>query len=110
MLFIIYRCLANDDTNKAFSYSHSIHITLNAVVFAIGLLSGSQTQIIQNYGFIPNHLFYVSNVADNGNNNNNPADSAQQNPLSSSLPLQPSEPPPQSSSSLRESLTRLFTS
>jgi rhomboid protease GluP len=81
-------------------------ITLNAVIFAIGLLSGSQTQIIQNYGFIPNHLFYVGNANDDGNNNN-PADSAQQNPSSSLLPLQLSEP---QSSSLPESLTRLFTS
>ena len=32
-------------------------ITLNAVIFAIGLLSGSQTQTIQNYGFIPNDSF-----------------------------------------------------
>ena len=66
-------------------------ITLNAVIFAIGLLSGSQTQIIQNYGFIPNHLFYVkSNANDDGGNdnenNNNPADNSQQNPLYSSLP------------------------
>ena len=95
---------------KRFPMATASIITLNTVIFAIGLLSGSQTQIIQNYGFIPNHLFHVSNVADNGNNNNNPADSAQQNPLSSSLPLQSSEPPPQSSSSLHESLTRLFTS
>ena len=90
-------------------------ITLNAVIFAIGLLSGSQTQIIQNYGFIPNDLFYVrSNANDDGNNNNNPAESAQQNPLSSSSPspphLQSSSEPPQSSSLLPESLTRLFTS
>ena len=53
-------------------------ITLNAVIFAIGLLSGSQTQTIQNYGFIPNDLFYMkSNANDDGgnnnNNNNNPA-------------------------------------
>jgi len=47
-------------------------IILNAVIFAIGLVSGEQTQIIQNYGFIPNHIFNVYN----GNNNN-----AQQNPL-----------------------------
>lgn len=93
-------------------------ITLNAVIFAIGLLSGSQTQIIQNYGFIPNDLFYVkSNANDDGgnNNNNNPtADNTQQNPLSSSLPpLQSSSELPQSSSLsslLAESLTRLFTS
>jgi rhomboid protease GluP len=88
-------------------------ITLNAVIFAIGLLSGSQTQIIQNYGFIPNDLFYVkSNANDDwNNNNNNPADSAQQNLLSSSLlPLQSSEPPQSLTSLLPESLTRLFTS
>ena len=89
-------------------------ITLNAVIFAIGLLSGSQTQTIQNYGFIPNDLFYVkSNANDDGGNNNNPAaDNSQQNPLSSSLPpLQSSSELPQSSSSLlAESLTRLFTS
>ena len=90
-------------------------ITLNAVIFAIGLLSGSQTQTIQNYGFIPNDLFYMKSNAndDGGNNNNNPAaDNSQQNPLSSSLPpLQSSSELPQSSSSLlAESLTRLFTS
>jgi membrane associated rhomboid family serine protease len=88
-------------------------ITLNAVIFAIGLLSGSQTQIIQNYGFIPNHLFYVSNIANDDGNNNNPAESAQQNPLSSSPslpPLQSSEPSQSSSSLLPESFTRLFTS
>jgi rhomboid protease GluP len=92
-------------------------ITLNAVIFAIGLLSGSQTQIIQNYGFIPNDLFYVrSNANDDGgnNNNNNPAaDNTQQNPLSSLPPLQSSSELPQSSSLsslLAESLTRLFTS
>jgi rhomboid protease GluP len=93
---------------KRFPVATASIITLNAVIFAIGLLSGSQTQIIQNYGFIPNHLFYVGNANDDGNNNNNPADSAQQNPSSSLLPLQLSEP--QSSSSLPESLTRLFTS
>jgi rhomboid protease GluP len=95
---------------KRFPVATASIITLNAVIFAIGLLSDSQTQIIQNYGFIPNHLFYADNTNDDGNNNN-PADSAQQNPLSSSLPLQSSEP--QSSSpqpSLPESLTRLFTS
>ena len=92
-------------------------ITLNAVIFAIGLLSGSQTQIIQNYGFISNDLFYVRSNAndDGGNNNNNPAaDNTQQNTLSSSLPpLQSSSELPQSSSLsslLAESLTRLFTS
>jgi rhomboid protease GluP len=96
---------------KRFPVATASIITLNAVIFAIGLLSDSQTQIIQNYGFIPNHLFYAGKANDDGNNNNNPADSAQQNPLSSSLPLQSSEPQSSSSSpSLPESLTRLFTS
>jgi membrane associated rhomboid family serine protease len=95
---------------KHFPVATASIITLNAVIFAIGLLSGSQTQIIQNYGFIPNHLFYVSNANDDGNNNNNPADSAQQNPSSSLQPLQSSEPQSSPSPSLPESMTRLFTS
>lgn len=95
---------------KHFPVATASIITLNAVIFAIGLLSGSQTQIIQNYGFIPNHLFYVSNANDDGNNNNNPADSAQQNPSSSLQRLQSSEPQSSPSPSLPESLTRLFTS
>jgi membrane associated rhomboid family serine protease len=96
---------------KHFPVATASIIILNAVIFVIGLLSGSQTQIIQNYGFIPNHLFYVSNANDDGNNNNNnPADSAQQNPLSSLQPLQSSEPQSSPSPSLPESMTRLFTS
>lgn len=95
---------------KYFPVATALIIIVNAVIFVIGILSGEQTQIIQNYGFIPNHLFYAGNANDDGNNNNNPADSAQQNPLSSSLPLQSSEPQSSSSPSLPESLTRLFTS
>ena len=55
MLFIIiYYCLLDkDDTNKAFSRSHSIHHHIKCCNFALGLLPGSQWQIIQNYGFIP---------------------------------------------------------
>lgn len=79
---------------KRFPVATSSIVILNATIFAIGLLSGFQTQIIQNYGFIPNHLFYVNNAND--------TDSNQQNPISSLL--QSSEP------SLSESLTRLFTS
>jgi membrane associated rhomboid family serine protease len=93
---------------KRFPVATASIIALNTVIFAIGLLSDSQTQIIQNYGFIPNDLFYVGNANDDGNNNN-PADSVQQNPLSSSPSLQSSESQ-SSSSSLPESLTRLFTS
>src|SRR5918912_4462054 len=93
---------------KRFPVATASIIALNTIIFAIGLLSDSQTQIIQNYGFIPNDLFYVGNSNDGGNNNN-PVDSVQQNPLSSSPRLQ-SFSEPQSSSSLLESLTRLFTS
>jgi rhomboid protease GluP len=39
-------------------------IAINIVVLGMGLLSGSQLQIIRNYGFIPNNLFHI-------NNNNN---------------------------------------
>jgi rhomboid protease GluP len=98
---------------KRFPVATATIITLNAVIFSIGLLSGSQTQIIQIYGFIPNHLFFVSNNANDdwNNNNNNPADSAQQNPLSSSsLLLLQSLSEPSQSSLLPESLIRLFTS
>lgn len=35
-------------------------IVLNGIIFAAGLLSGEQTQIIRDYGFIPDHIFYAS--------------------------------------------------
>ena len=94
---------------KRFPVATASIIALNTVIFAIGLLSDSQTQIIQNYGFIPNGLFYLGNSNDDGNNNN-PVDSVQQNPLSSSPRLQSLSEPQSSSSSLLESLIRLFTS
>jgi membrane associated rhomboid family serine protease len=82
---------------KRFPVATSSIIILNAMIFAIGLLSGFQTQIIQNYGFIPNHLFYVNKA--------NNTDSTQQNPISSLLQSTESRSP-----SLSESLTTLFTS
>jgi rhomboid protease GluP len=36
-------------------------IAINIVVLGLGLLSGSQLQIIRNYGFIPNNLFHINN-------------------------------------------------
>jgi hypothetical protein len=33
-------------------------IVLNSIIFAVGLMSGEQTQIIRNYGFIPDHIFH----------------------------------------------------
>ena len=72
-------------------------IVLNGIIFGIGVLSGEQTQIIQNYGFIPSRIF----SPDDGNNNND----SQQNSLTSLL--QSSKP---QSSTLLDSLTRLFSS
>ena len=80
---------------KHFPVATIFIIVLNGIIFAFGLLSGEQTHIIQNYGFIPNQIFNVQNE--------------QQNELTSLL--QPSEP--QSSLSLSpvlDSLTRLFAS
>ena len=34
-------------------------IVLNGIIFVVGLMSGEQTQIIRNYGFIPDHIFYA---------------------------------------------------
>ena len=72
-------------------------IVLNGLIFAMGLISGEQTHIIRNYGFIPDQIFKTQNIENNND---------QQNSL-----LQPSER--QSSLSLPtilDSLTRLFSS
>ena len=90
---------------KRFPIATAFLVTLNVVVFALGTLSGLQTQIIQDYGFIPNHLFYESN--DQEVEINNLDDSTQQDSLSS-LPLQQSRQ--QSSSPLFYTLATLFTS
>jgi rhomboid protease GluP len=86
---------------KYFPVATALIIILNAVIFVIGILSGEQTQIIQNYGFIPNHIFNTYDYRDNNN--------AQQNPLTS---LQQSSElqSPVSLSSLSDSITRLFSS
>ena len=86
---------------KYFPVATALIIIFNAAIFVIGILSGEQTQIIQNYGFIPNHIF---NTYDYGDNNN-----AVQNPLTS---LQQSSElqSPASSSSLSDFVTRLFSS
>lgn len=90
---------------KRFPIATAFLVTLNVVIFALGTLSGLQTQIIQDYGFIPNHLFYESN--DQEVEINNLDDSTQQDSLSS-LPLQQSKQ--QSSSPLSYTLVTLFTS
>ena len=80
---------------KHFPVATVFIIVLNGIIFAFGLLSGEQTHIIQNYGFIPNQIFNVQNE--------------QQNALTSLL--QPSEPHSSLSlSSVPDSLTRLFAS
>lgn len=43
-------------------------IAINIVVLGLGLLSGSQVQIIRNYGFIPDNVFHINNI-DRSNNN-----------------------------------------
>jgi rhomboid protease GluP len=90
---------------KRFPIATAFLVTLNVVIFALGTLSGLQTQIIQDYGFIPNHLFYESN--DQEIEINNLDDSTQQDSLSS-LPLQQSKQ--QSSSPLSYTLATLLTS
>ena len=80
---------------KHFPVATIFIIVLNGIIFAFGLLSGEQTHIIQNYGFIPNQIFNVQNE--------------QQNALTSLL--HPSEPRSSLSlSSVPDSLTRLFAS
>ena len=90
---------------KRFPIATAFLVTLNVVIFALGTLSGLQTQIIQEYGFIPNHLFYESN--DQEVEINNLDDSTQQDSLSS-LSLQQSKQ--QSSSPLSYTLATIFTS
>jgi rhomboid protease GluP len=90
---------------KRFPIATAFLVTLNIVIFAVGMLPGSQTQIIQNYGFIPNHLFYESNGQEVEINNLD--DSTRQDSLSS-LSLQQSKQ--QSSSPLYYTLATLFTS
>jgi rhomboid protease GluP len=77
-------------------------IVINGIIFAMGLISGEQTQIIRNYGFIPDQLFSARNLENNNDQQNSP----------NSL-LQHSEPQSSSSLSLStifDSMTRLFTS
>ncbi|MGB8164973.1 MAG: rhomboid family intramembrane serine protease [Nitrososphaeraceae archaeon] len=75
-------------------------IVINGIIFAMGLISGEQTQIIRNYGFIPDQIFNARNIENNND---------QQNSLSSLL--QHSEPKSSSSlSTISDSITRLFTS
>lgn len=91
---------------KRFPIATAFLVTLNVVIFALGTLSGLQTQIIQDYGFIPNHLFYESN--DQEVEINNLDDSTQQEDSLSSLSLQQSKQ--QSSSPLSYTLATIFTS
>jgi len=36
-------------------------IVINIIILGLGLISGSQLQIIRNYGFIPYNLFHINN-------------------------------------------------
>jgi rhomboid protease GluP len=90
---------------KHFPIATTFLVTLNILVFAYGMLSGSQTQIIQNYGFIPNHLFSENNEKGIGINT---LDESVRHDSLSSLPLQQSNQ--ESSPPLSYSLVTLFTS
>ena len=89
---------------KRFPIATTFLVVLNIVVFAVGMLSGSQTQIIQNYGFIPNHLF-STNIEETEINN---LDGSIRHDLMPSSPLQQSNQV--SSPPLSYSLVTLFTS
>lgn len=43
-------------------------IVINIIILAAGLLSGSQVQIIRNYGFIPDNVFHINNIDRSSNN------------------------------------------
>ena len=89
---------------KRFPIATTFLVVLNIVVFAVGMLSGSQTQIIQNYGFIPNHLFFANTEETEINN----LDDSTRHDLMPSSPLQQSNQG--SSPPLSYSLVTLFTS
>jgi rhomboid protease GluP len=44
---------------KQFPVATTSIIILNGIIFGIGVLTGEQTEIIQNYGFIPDQLFHA---------------------------------------------------
>ena len=44
---------------KYFPVATIFIIVINGIIFAMGLISGEQTHIIRNYGFIPNQIFNV---------------------------------------------------
>jgi membrane associated rhomboid family serine protease len=64
---------------KHFPVATTFLIVINSIIFGTGFLSGMQTQIIQNFGFIPNHIFHPE-IGRSSNNNN-----AQQKSLTDSL-------------------------
>jgi rhomboid protease GluP len=90
---------------KRFPIATTFLVALNILVFAYGMLSGSQTQIIRNYGFIPDHLFSESKGQETGINN---LDDSIRHDSITFLPLQRSNQ--ESSPPLSYSLATLFTS
>jgi hypothetical protein len=45
-------------------------IVLNGIIFAVGLISGEQTLIIRNYGFIPDQIFNAHDIENNSDQQN----------------------------------------
>ena len=85
---------------KSFPVATICIIVLNGIIFAIGLISGEQTQIIRNYGFIPDQMFNVHNMENNSDQQNSLNSLPQHSETRSSLSL----------STIPDSLTRLFSS
>jgi rhomboid protease GluP len=87
---------------KSFPVATICIIVLNCIFFAIGLISGEQTQIIRNYGFIPDQIFDAHNIEHNNNQQNSLNSLLQNSEPRSSLSL--------SLSTIHNSLTRLLSS
>ena len=85
---------------KSFPVATICIIVLNCIIFAIGLISGEQTQIIRNYGFIPDQMFNAHIIEKNSDQQNSLNSLPQHSETRSSLSL-PTIP---------DSLTRLFSS
>ena len=45
-------------------------IVLNGIIFAVGIISGEQTLIIRNFGFIPDQIFKSHNIENNSDQQN----------------------------------------
>jgi hypothetical protein len=64
-------------------------IVINIIILGLGLVSGSQLQIIRNYGFIPYNLFHINGsnqLSDVGIREESPPSRPQQTEASKGVP------------------------